>query len=129
MIAPARHHLVLEQRPASDFERLEDIGATAIAAARHALARSQAIDGETACALRRGLADLRQIAEDRSALTKDARQHLHDLARVLQDRADAQTSAAIGPVLEALLECLAASEHVADLLASEKYIGRCRGIV
>lgn len=128
MIAPARHHLVLEQKPGTDFERLEDIGASAIAAARHAFARSQALDGNTAHALRRELAELRKIAEDRSALTKDARQHLHDLARLLQDRVEAGNSAALGPVLEALLDCLAASERVADLLAAERYIGRCRGI-
>lgn len=128
MIAPSRHHLVVEQRPGTDFERLEDLGASAIAAARHAFARSQALDGETAHALRRELADLRKIAEDRSALTRDARQNLHDLARLQQDRADAGNAKALGPVLEAVLDCLTAAERVADLLAAERYIGRCRGI-
>lgn len=128
MIAPARHQLVLEQKPATDFERLEDIGASAIAAARHAFARAQALDGATALSLRRELADLRRIAEERSALGKDARQQLHDLARLLKDRADAGTSPAIGPVLEAVIECLAASERVADLLAAERHIGFCRGV-
>ena len=68
MIAPSRHQLVLEQKAGTDFERLEDIGASAIAAARHAVARSQALDGETAYALRRELAELRKIAEERSGL-------------------------------------------------------------
>lgn len=128
MIAPSRHHLVVEQKPGTDFERLEDIGASAIAAARHAFARSRALDGDTAYALRRELAELRKIAEDRSALTKDARQSLHDLARLLKDRADAETSPTLGPLLEAVIECLTAAERVADLLAAERYIGRCRGI-
>lgn len=128
MIAPACHHLVLEQKPATAFEGLEDIGATDIAAARHALPRSQALDGESAFALRRELAELRGIAEDRSALTTNARQHLHDLARLLKDRVETGNSAAIGALLEALLECLTASEQVADLLAAERHIGRCRGI-
>ncbi|WP_136650217.1 hypothetical protein [Paracoccus aeridis] len=128
MIAPSRHQLVLEQKAGTDFERLEDIGASAIAAARHAVARSQALDGETAYALRRELAELRKIAEERSALAKNARENLHDLARLLKDRADTETSPAIGPLLEAVIECLAASERVADLLAAERHIGFCRGI-
>lgn len=128
MIAPSRYQLLVEQKPGTDFERLEDIGADAIAAVRHAHARAQALDGNTAYSLRRELADLGKIAEDRSALTKDARQSLRGLAQTLKDRVDAEISAAIGPVLEAVIECLAASERVADLLAAERHIGRCRGI-
>lgn len=128
MIAPSRHQLLVEQKPGTDFERLEDIGANAIAAARHAHARAKALDGDTAYALRRELDDLRRIAEDRSALTKNARDILHGLARVLKAQVDADTSPAVGPMLEAVIECLTASEKVADLLASERHIGRCRGI-
>lgn len=128
MIAPSRHQFTVEQKPATDFERLEDTGANAIAAARHAHARAKSLDGDTAYALRRELADLGKIAEDRSALTKDARQNLHGLAQALKNRVDADNSAAVGPVLEALFEGLTASERVADLLAAERHIGRCRGI-
>lgn len=128
MIAPSRHQLTVEQTPATDFERLEDISANALLAARHAHARAKALDGNTAYALRRDLDDLRKIAEDRSALTKNARDMLHSLARSLKAQVDADNSAAVGPVLEALFECLTASERVADLLAAERYIGRCRGI-
>lgn len=123
MIAPTRHQLLLEQKPGTDFECLEDI-----AAARHAHARAQALDGETAHALRHELDDLRKIAENRTALTKDARESLHSLVRLLKDRVDADTSAAIGPILETLFECLTASERAADLIAAERYICRCRGI-
>lgn len=129
MIAPARHHVVVEPKNSTDFERLEDLGANAIGAARHALARTATLDGITAHDLRREFADLRKIVEDRSALTKDARHALHDLARLLRDRVDAETSPAVGPILEAILDCLTASDRVADLLAAERYIGRCRGIV
>ncbi|WP_134727157.1 hypothetical protein [Paracoccus luteus] len=128
MIAPSRHQLFIEQKPATDFERLEDIGANAIAAARHALARCGALDGDIAYALRREIADLRKIAEEGSALTKDARDSLHSLVLALKGRADADTATAIGPALEALIECITASERVADLLAAERHIGRCRGI-
>lgn len=129
MIAPSRHQLFIEQKPTTDFERLEDIGANALVAARHALARCGALDGDIAHALRREIADLRKIAEKRSALTNDARDSLHNLVLTLKDRADVATAAAIGPVLEAVIECLTASERVADLLAAERHIGRCRGIV
>ncbi|MDQ1900587.1 hypothetical protein RAH32_09030 [Paracoccus sp. WLY502] len=129
MIAPSRHQLLVEQKSATDFERLEDIGADAIAAARHAHARAQALDGDTAYALRRELDDLRKIAENRTALTKDARESLRGLAKNLRDRVDADTSPPIGPLLEAVIDCLTASERVADLLAAERHIGRCRGIV
>ncbi|WP_295046799.1 hypothetical protein [uncultured Paracoccus sp.] len=128
MIAPSRHQLTIEQRPSTDFEKLEDLGANAIAAARHAFARSAALDGATALELRRQIADLRRIAEDRSALTRASRDSLHELARLLKDRADADTAGVVGPVLSALLDCLASSERVADLLAAERHIGACRGI-
>ena len=129
MIAPSRHQIALEPLPGTDFEQLEDLGADAIAAARAAYARSQALSGNTAVALRRELADLGKIVESRSALTADARASLHGLARALEGRVDAETSAAIGPVLEAVIASLTGSERVADLLAAERYIGRCRGIV
>lgn len=128
MIAPSRHQLMIDQKPATDFEKLEDLGADAIAAARHAHARSAAHDGVMALELRRQIADLRRIAEDRSALTRASRDSLHELVRLLRDRANADTAGAIGPVLEALLECLVASERVADLLAAERHVGACRGI-
>lgn len=115
--------------PGTDFEQLEDLGADPIAAARIAHARSQGLSGTIAVALRRELADLARIAENRSALTAEARAILHGLARALKARVDAEASASIGPVLEAIIASLAGSERVADLLAAERYIGRCRGIV
>lgn len=129
MIAPARHQVQLEQSPATDFERLEDIGASAIWASRIALASADALDGNTAHALRRELAELRKIVDDRSALSNNARQSLQNLALGLQARLNAESVEAVGSVLKAVIDCVTASERVADLLAAERHIGRCRGIV
>ena len=97
MIAPARHQVQLEQSPATDFERLEDIGASAIWASRIALASADALDGNTAHALRREIAELRKIVDDRSALAKNARQSLQNLALGLQARLNAESVEAVGP--------------------------------
>lgn len=129
MIAPARHQVQLEQAPATDFERLEDIGAAAIAASRCALACVEELDGDTAHALRREIGELRKIVENRSALSNNARQSLRSLALALQARLNVDSVDALGPVLEAVIDCLTASERVADLLAAERHIGRCRGLV
>lgn len=95
---------------------------------RRALAGAEELDGNTAHALRRELGELRKIVDDRSALSNNARQCLQNPALALQVRFNADTADVVGSVLEAVIDCLTASKRVADLLAAERHIGRCRGI-
>lgn len=129
MIAPARYHVQLHQAPATDFERLEDIGAAAICASRQALACAMNLDDDTAHALGCEIAELRKIVDERAALSGDARQSLQRLVHALQARLSAESSGAVGPLLEAVADCLAASERVADLLAARQHVARWRGNV
>lgn len=126
MIAPARYDVQLHHAPATDFDRLEDIGAAAICASRQALACTAKLDGDTAHALRREIVELRKIVDERAALSCDAQQSLQRLAHGLQARRSAESSEAAGPVLEAIADCLAASERVADLLAAREHVARWR---
>ncbi|HHX88292.1 MAG TPA: hypothetical protein GX700_00745 [Paracoccus sp.] len=122
MIGPTCHHA-----PATDFERLEDIGASAICASRHALACAVKLDADTTHALACEIAELRRIVDERAALSGNARESLQRLADALRARLRAESSEAIGPVLEAIADCLTASERVADLLAARQHVGRWRG--
>lgn len=126
MIAPARHQIVIERKPSTGFKRFENIGTSAIAATRLP-ARKPSV----ATPPSRSGANLRNSA--RTAMSAQRSRGMRaraciSLAQFLTERVNAENSATIGPVLEAVLECLTASGRLADLLAAERHIGRCRGI-
>lgn len=124
----SRHHVILEQRPGTDFERIEDIGADAIRAARKALRWCDLITGQAAHHLRRELVDLRKIVECRSAMTRDARISLRAFRDQLMAQGQGGPDTPLGPLVTALDDAITASERVADLLAAERHVGLCRGI-
>ena len=128
MMMSNKHHVILDQRPETDFERIEDIGADAIRATRRALDWCDLITGDAAVQLRRELADLRDTVKRRSAMTRDARVSLRGFRDTLQAQGQGGPDTALGPLVAALHDAIEASERVADLLASERHIGRCRGI-
>lgn len=123
----SRHRVILESK-ATDFERIEDIGADAIRATRRALDWCDLVSGDAAVQLRRELADLRDIVERRSAMTLDARVSLRAFRDALMAQGQGGPDTALAPLVSALHEAIEASERVADLLASERHIGHCRGI-
>lgn len=128
MMMSNKHHVILDQRPETDFERIEDIGADAIRATRRALEWCDLISGDAGVQLRRELADLRDIVERRSAMTRDARVSLRGFRDTLRAQGQGGPDTALAPLVSALHDAITASERVADLLASEGHIGRCRGI-
>ena len=128
MMINNKHHIILDQRPETDFERIEDIGADAIRATRRALHWCDLISGDAAVLLRRELADLRDIVERRSAMTRDARVSLRGFRDTLRAQGQGGPDTTLGPLVAALSDAIEASERVADLLASERHIGLCRGI-
>ena len=122
MIASSRHQAAVEMRQ-SDFERIEEIGADAMEAARQAL---DALLRVESLPMLRAVDDLRRIVADRSALSQTARHLIGDALVALRELAPGDPR--IGSAHENLVRCLRFSERVADLLAAERHIGFCRGI-
>lgn len=128
MLTNNKHHITLDHKQATDFERIEDIGADAIRATRRALHWCDLITGDAAVLLRRELADLRDIVERRSAMTRDARMSLRAFRDALMAQGQGGPDTTLAPLTAALHDAIDASERVADLLAAERHVGRCRGI-
>lgn len=122
MIAPARHHLIIEIRQ-NDFERIEVLAADALDAARLAL---EALEPTTVLPLDH-LRDLRRIVEARAALTETSRHLIRDMLTGLAEHARADPDLC-GSACDLLIRSLHLSDRVANLIAAERHIGRCRGI-
>ncbi|MCA0273077.1 MAG: hypothetical protein LCH69_13590 [Proteobacteria bacterium] len=115
------HRVVLFQpdsiRP--DFERLEDICADAIAAARTAFEAMERLPHPLFKRIERPLDALAEAVNRRRVLTEDYRAALADMLRALaEDEADLRLL---------LRDALNLSNRVADLLAAEKDIAWHRG--
>jgi hypothetical protein len=124
------HRLVVYQpdldRP--DFERLEDIGADAIAAARSALETTGRLPHALFKPVERQLAALTEAVDRRRVLSEDYRCALADMLRALAKVEVGDDEAEIhDQVSRALRDALNLSHRVADLLAAEKDIGWQRG--
>lgn len=124
MIAPSRHQVAVEMRQ-NDFERIEELGADAMDAARLALDTLVKIDG---FALSRELNDLRKIVADRAALSQTSRFLLADAVAAIHPLIETDPTGLIVVARDHLARCLRLSERVADLLAAERHVGFCRGI-
>lgn len=125
------HRLVVfnpDQKPA-DFDRIEDIGADALAHARRALTLLPGLFTEAQNALGKVTDKIAAHVAKRSLLNDEARLDLETAvetcAKLLADYGDDSVVAAVG---EQLQEALDASHRVADLLAAEESIGWHRGI-
>lgn len=125
-------HRVVHFHPeikSSDFDRIEDIGANALAHARQALTLLPGLYTEAHNALAVVTDRIAAQVAKRRLLTEDARLDLETAvdtcARLLADNGDDAVVAAVG---EQLQEALDASHRVADLLAAEESIGWHRGI-
>ena len=127
MIAPARHHVTLETI-GTDFERLEDIGADALLAARNAWDLIGTLPGEIAVELKREIADLRKIVESDAMLTETSRHLLRDLIRRLEDLQEGIEPSLYHPLIDCLRGAVRQSQRVADLITAERHVGRARGL-
>lgn len=126
MIAPARHHVIVEQIT-SDFERIEVIGAEALRAARGAWASIGDLPTDVAVELNREIGDLRQIVETSAMLKQESRHLIGILLRQLEDRRERIEVERQYPLFGHLHEAVKHSQRVADLITAERHVGRARG--
>ena len=127
MKVDSRYHVILESK-ATDFERIEVIGADALLAARIALDWIGDLPTDLSVEFHRKIEGLRQIVET-NAMLKDTSRHLvSDLIRQIEARRNeidpSQDIASLDPLRTALRH----SQRVADLITAERHVGRARGI-
>jgi hypothetical protein len=125
------HRLVVYQpdRRGTDFDRVEDIAADAIAATRAAVAALDDLPYEIFKPFQTHEKILRDAVERRRILTDDIRLVMEEMLRHLArlDPDDA-TAALLERLVGRLRDALEGSHRVADLLAAERDIGWHRGI-
>lgn len=121
-----KHHITVEQ-VATDFERIEVIGADALLAARNAWASIDDLPTEIAVELHREIADLRQIVNANAMLKEVSRHLIGSLLRQLEDRRERVDPSARYPLFEHLHNAVRLSQRVADLVNAERHIGKSRG--
>lgn len=126
MKVDSRYHITVEQ-VATDFERIEVIGADALLAARNAWASIDDLPTEVAVELRREITDLRQVVEKNAMLQETSRHLLRDLLRLLEIRRDRIDPSERYPLVEHLHNAVKLSQRVADLINAERHIGKARG--
>lgn len=121
-----RHHLTVEQHGRTDFERLTDIAADAIGAMRDALDQLDAQDAKSSLRQRCLREELRQFLAADTALTEGARRQLSALIAALDEGNDDHDPGAFEKARNALSRARRDADRVADLLAAEAHIRRCR---
>lgn len=113
----------------SDFDRIEDIGANAIASARCALSQLEQLPHATLKPIDSLIRTIRTGVDQRRVLTEDFR---HDALLVLKHLVREDCSEDISSDLDQSIRCLRDalnySHRVQDLLAAERDIGRHRGL-
>ncbi len=125
------HRVVLFQPDAirPDFERLEDICADAVAAARTAFEATDRLPHPLFKLIERPLATLAEAVSRRRVLSDDYRFALGDMLRALAAAEIGDAEADLHYLLcTALRDALNLSNRVSDLLAAEKDIGWQRGM-
>ncbi|ABA81574.1 hypothetical protein GQF56_21725 [Rhodobacter sphaeroides] len=134
LIPAQNNHRVVHftgNEPPRDFERLEEIAADGIAAARDALALLPLLPTHLFNQLHGVAGELLPHVSDRRLLNGRARQHLEAVVEVinrLRLQVDSEDEALFGEIGRNIIAALDASNRVADLLAAEKEIGWLRGI-
>lgn len=122
-----RYHVLLETN-ATDFERIEVIGADALLAARNAWSAISDLPTDLAVELHRKIEDLRKIV-DTNAMLKDTSRHLvSDLIGQLEARCEQIDRSLHFSLIDQLRAALRHSQRVADLITAERHVGRARGI-
>ena len=121
-----RHHLTVEQHRHTDFERIEDIAADAIAALRDALDRLDELDVASTLQQRHLRDELRRLLSAGDMLTDASRQHLCELNAALDEHAEDRDPSILERPRDALARALRDADRVADLLAAERHISRSR---
>jgi hypothetical protein len=125
------HRLVVFQPDlrGTDFDRIEDIAADAITAARSAVAAVENLPYDIFKPLQTDEKILRDAVERRRILTDDVRLAMEDMLRQLaRVESDEATAPRLDMLMRSLRDALEGSHRVADLLAAEKDIGWHRGI-
>ncbi len=117
------HHVTLETK-ASDFERIEVIGADALLAARYALHWIGDLPTEIAVDLHRKIEALRQIVETNAMLKEPLRHLVDDLIQQLEARSDEIDRSHDIASLDPLRSALKRSQRVADLITAEQHVAR-----
>lgn len=113
----------------TDFDRVEDIGADALGAAREALLAIEALPYPLFKPIQSQTRALRDAVLDRKVLNDRFRDTVVDLQRALAGaEVDEGSHAAVEQIIKRLREALRASHRVSDLLAAEQEIGFHRGI-
>jgi hypothetical protein len=125
------HRIILHQpdRRQTDFERLEDIGADALGAARAALGAMTDLPYELFKPLQFHERVLRDAVKQRRMVGQEFRDAVDHLLEAASDLPDDDTAReTVQRLIQCLTEALAMSHRVADLLAAERDIGLHRGI-
>lgn len=123
----SRYHVILESN-ATDFERIEVIGADALLAARIALDWIGELPTDLSVELHRKIEALRQIVETNAMLKEPSRHLVGDLIQRLEARRnEIDPSLQVG-IFDQLRAALRHSQRVADLITAELQVGRSRGI-
>lgn len=123
----SRYHVMLETK-ATDFERIEVIGADALLAARNAWSAISDLPTEIAVELHRKIEALRQIVETSAMLKEPSRHLVDDLIRHLEARRNGIDPSLQAGIFDQLRAALRHSQRVADLITAERHVGRARGI-
>lgn len=127
MRVDSRYHVIMESK-ATDFERIEVIGADALLAARIAWDWIGDLPTEIAVDLHRKIEPLRQIVETSAMLKEPSRHLVSDLIRQLEARNNETDQSLLVGIFDQLRSALKHSQRVADLITAERHVGRARGI-
>ena len=123
------HRVALFPQPTSDFERLEDMLADAISAARDAVQHAALIDYELYKPIQALMKDVEKQVDLGRLLTDDFRRPCGAAwSSLSQSRPSADAAAAHEHMTDRLATALRLSHRVNDLLAAERDIGWRRGV-
>ncbi|MCB1335966.1 MAG: hypothetical protein KDK10_00395 [Maritimibacter sp.] len=123
------HRVALFPQPTSDFEKLEDMLADAIGAARDAVQHAPMLDYECFKPLQTWMADIEKCIDQGRLLSPDFRRPCDAaLSSLRKNQPSADAASAHEHMTNGLATALQLSYRVSDLLAAERDIGWHRGV-